>query len=434
MGRADGHWGARADVPTPARFPGRAGYARLMTRLEREDAYLRTFASELLQTRDDEAGQWWRLQESAFYATGGGQPHDEGTLAPIDALGDEGPTWRVAGVEALDDQVWHRVEADQPKGQAPPLGSRLRGRIDWARRFRHMQRHTAQHLLSQAFVRVDPAFATRSVGLASPDVTLDLAGEPGDDAVAEALALANEAATQALPVTAFEVDESELHAYPLRRPPKVSGRVRLVRMGDWELSACGGTHLRSTAEALPLLALGRERIRSGLTRVTFRAGLEAVASASATFAAAAAAARSLSTNVAELPERVLALQADATAARRELAHARKALAAERAAVLAPIPGAVVAVTLPAEEAALTTLLADAVAARGASAAVGAPQGEQGFLVVASGAGVDVRPALQAGLALLEGRGGGKPERAQGAGPARARLSDAVEAAARALRP
>jgi alanyl-tRNA synthetase len=409
------------------------GTLECMTRLEREDAYLRTFASELLETRYDETGHWWRLAESAFYATGGGQPHDEGTLSVIDALGEDGASWRVVGVESLDDEVWHRVEPTDPDRPAPPLGSRLRGRIDWPRRFRHMQRHTGQHLLSQAFLRVDPAFGTRSVALSSPDVTLDLAGEPGDEAVAAALHLANEVATQALPITAFEVDESELHAYPLRRPPKVSGRVRLVRMGDWELSACGGTHVRSTAEALPLLALGRERIRGGLTRVTFRAGLEALQSASATLVAAAAAARSLTTSVAELPERVLALQAEASAARRELAHARQALAAERTAILAAAPGDVVAVTLPPEEAALATDLADAVAARGASAAVGAPQGEQGFLVVTSGAGCDVRPALQAGLALLEGRGGGRPERAQGAGPARARLSEAVEAAARVLR-
>ena len=91
-----------------------------------------------------------------------------------------------------------------------------------------------------------------------------------------------------------------------------------------------------------------------------------------------------------------------------------------------------ALTLSAEEAPLATDLADALAARGASAVVGAPQGEKGFLVATSGAGLDVRPALQAGLALLGGRGGGKPERAQGAGPERSALGAAVDAAAHVL--
>jgi alanyl-tRNA synthetase len=403
-----------------------------MTRLERDDAYLRTFASELLDVRRDQAGAWWRLRESGFYPTGGGQPHDEGTLTLLNALGEEGAVWRVAAVEAEGDVVWHRVVPLDDSESEPAPAARLRGRIDWDRRFRHMQRHSAQHLVSQAFVRVDPAFGTRAVALGSPDVTLDLAGEPGEAAVDEALALANEVASQALPITAFEVDEGELHAYPLRRPAKVAGRVRLVRMGDWEVSACGGTHLHNTAEALPILALGRERIRAGLTRVTFRAGLEAVAHANATHAAATAAARALSTGVPELVTRVQALQAEAAEARRELAHAQRALASARAEVLAPTPGAIVALVLASDEAHLTTELADALAERGATAVVGAALEAKAVLVVASGSGRDVRPALRAGLAVLGGRGGGRPERAQGAGPDASRLAEAVAAASQLL--
>ena len=408
-----------------------------MTRLERDDAYLRSFESVLETARQDDRGGWWRLRESAFYATGGGQPHAEGTLA-LEGAQPDTRRWRVAEVEADDAGVWHRV-TPEPSGDdtaldatIPVAGTALRGEIDWPRRFAQMQRHTAQHLVSQTFVRLNSTFGTRAVALGSADVTLDLAGEPDEAAVAEAFALVNQVAAQALPIEAFEVDEAELRRYPLRRPAKVRGRVRLVRMGDWEVSACGGTHLRSTAEALPILSLGRERIRGGLVRITFRAGLEAIARASATQAAAAAAARSLSTSVDALPERVLALQEEAAGARRTLAHARQALAAARAQALAPTAGGVVAVLLTAEEAPLITDLADALAARGVSAVVGAPQGDKGALVLTSGAGVDVRPALRAGLAELDGRGGGKPERAQGAGPARDRLEAAVQAAAHVL--
>lgn len=391
-----------------------------MSRLDRADAYLRRFESALLAERRDGEARWWRLAASAFYATGGGQPHDEGTLHGADA------TWFVRDVESADDgSVWHRVEGE---AATPALGAPLRGEIDWPRRWRHMQRHSAQHLLSQAFVRVAEAFGTRSVALSSADVTLDLAGDPDDAAVAAAVALANEVARSALPITAFEVDEGELAAYPLRRPPKVGGRVRLVRMGDWELSACGGTHLRSSAEALPIVLLGRERIRGGLVRVTFRAGEEATEHAQATWSVASEAARALSSGVPELAERVSALLAEATTLRRSLASVRQQLAAARAVQRGAAPGALVALTLAADEADLATDLADACAAAGASAVIGAPQGAKGFVVVASGAGLDVRPALQAALSLLGGRGGGKPARAQGAGPDAERLAEAVEAA------
>lgn len=391
-----------------------------MSRLERDDAYLRDFEATLLAERAEAGARWWRLDRSAFYATGGGQPHDEGTLRGADAR------WRVVDVESdADDALWHRVEGEAP---SPPPGAPLTGEIDWPRRWRHMQRHTAQHLLSQAFVRTSEAYGTRSVALSSADVTLDLAGDPDEAAVMAAVRLANEVAASALPIDAFEVDERDLGAYPLRRPPKVSGRVRLVRMGDWELSACGGTHLRSSAEALPILLLGRERIRGGLVRVTFRAGLEAIEQAHETWAVATRAARALTSGVPELAQRVEALIDEASALRRELAQTRQALARSRAALLGAAPGAVLAVALSADEAALATDLADAVAAAGASAVVAAPQDGKAFVVVASGAGVDVRPALQAALAPLGGRGGGKPARAQGSGPELGRLPEALEAA------
>ena len=392
-----------------------------MTRLERDDPYLRTFVSTLDEVRVDEQGAWWRLRDSCFYASGGGQPHDEGTLSVDDAA-----VWRVTVVESDDEGiVWHRVDGD---AETPAVGTALSGAIDWPRRWRHMQRHTAQHLLSQAFVRLDPAFATRSVALSSPEVTVDLAGEPDDQAVAAAVRLANEVAGRALPVRWFEVDERELAAYPLRRPPKVSGRVRLVTMGDWEVSACGGTHVRSTAEALPLLQVGRDRIRGGLVRVTVRAGLEAIERAQATQAAAAAAARGLSCGIDELPERMSALAAEAAAARREVAQAYKRVAQERAAALVHGPGAIVALALPSADASFATELADAIAGLAATAVIGAPQGDKALMVLASGAGVDVRPALLVGLERLEGRGGGRPERAQGSGPRVEGLAEAIAAA------
>jgi alanyl-tRNA synthetase len=397
-----------------------------MTRLEQHDPYRTEFETSLEASHDDARGTWWRLAASAFYPTSGGQPHDTGELRS------PGGAWVVDDVVWRDDAVWHLVRAaDEGVGAAAGVtaGTPVTGRIDWARRFRHMQRHTAQHLLSQAFVRTGD-YGTRSVGLTSPDATLDLAGDPDEDAVYTAEALVNEVASRALPVRAFEIDEEDLARHPLRRPPKVRGRIRVVEMGSWERSACGGTHLRSTAEALPILVLGRERVRGGLVRVTFRAGLEAVAYASATGRVARDAAARTSSAVPDLSARVAALQEEAAAARRQVEAVRADLAETlaHAAAAGVGPGAVVALRLAPERSGLETALADAIAARGATAAVAASEGDQARLVLASGAGVDVRPALQAALAVIAGRGGGRPQRAQGAGPGVDRIDEALAAA------
>lgn len=392
-------------------------------RLEQQDAYRTDFEARVVEaeTRDD--GFWLRLDRSLFYPTSGGQPHDTGELGGV----------RVVDVRLEGGAVWHRLQ-DGGEGAGPPPGAEVRGRIDWERRFRHMQRHTAQHLLSQAFVRVSPAFATRSVSLSSPDATVDLAGEPDDDALERAQRIVAEAAYRDLPIAAFEVDESELDAYALRRPPKVRGRVRLVAMGDWELSACGGTHLRSTAQAAPIALLRRERIRGGLTRVTFRSGWEGLEHHREVHAAADAAARSFSAPIAELPERVTALREEAAASSRRVAAVERRLAEAWAARLRTTDGDLVVHLLEEGDAALLAPLADALAAaEGVVALLGARDGARARLLFARGPGdgPDLAALLRAALPHVEGRGGGRPERAQGAGERVEGLESAL-ASARAL--
>lgn len=393
-------------------------------RLEQQDAYRTAFDAVVtgLEPRPD--GPWLRLDRSAFYPSSGGQPHDTGVVRG------PGGEARVVDVRLARGEVWHRLETGGERGLEP--GARVRGEIDWARRFRHMQRHTAQHLLSQAFVRVSPAYATRSVSLGSPDATVDLAGEPDDAALAEAGRVVAEALYRDLPIVAFEVDEADLGRYALRRPPKVRGRVRLVAMGDWELSACGGTHLRGSAQAAPIVLLRAERIRGGLTRVTFRCGLEALEHHRATHEVAAELARSFSARVEELPARVAALRDEAaTAARRADERERRLAAAWAERLRAGARGGVVAHRLDDDDAALLTALAEALAAEpGTVALLGAREAGRARLLFARGPGEgpDLARLLRAALPHVEGRGGGRPERAQGAGPRADGLEAALEAA------
>lgn len=362
-----------------------------------------------------------RLEDTLFYPTSGGQPHDTGTLGGA----------AVTDVKLEGDAVWHLVAG------RPEVGARVEGALDWSRRYRHMQRHSAQHLLSQAFYRLAPAFETRAVSLAGSVCTLDLAGAPSAEDAAQAETLALEAMYAALAVTTFEVDEGELSRYPLRRPPKVTGRVRLVQMGDFELSACGGTHVRCTGEALPLKVLKLERIRGALTRVHFAAGWEAQADYGVKHQLVSDLAARFSARPSDLSARVGALQAALHDLQRDLEAARARLAAGLAAELGrSASGGVVCYALREDQADLLEPLAGQLTERGLTALLAAPrEGRAQLLFARPAAGEgDLRAALRAALPYLRGRGGGTPARAQGSGPETARVPEALEAASRALTP
>ena len=395
----------------------------MSVRLEQRDSYQRTFSGEVTDVIQEGERTWVVLDQSLFYPTSGGQPHDTGTLG-------EG---RVLDVRKENGKVRHLVE-----GAHFEVGGRVQGAIDWQRRYRHMQRHTGQHLVSQAFIRVNPAFETKSVSLTSPICTVDLAGEPDEVAQLQAEMLANVVVYKNLEVHAFEVNEGEVERYPLRRPPKVSGRVRIVKIGDWEVSACGGTHLRRTAEAGPVKRLKSERVKGGLTRVSFVCGLGALDDYRLKHFVSRDLALSLSTQVEALPGRVAALQSDLTAAKREVANVHVKLATLLGdKLLADAPrgqhGRVVKYRLAEGEHALLKPLAASLTERDdVTVLLGVAQNGRAHLLFARGRAVTLSAAdlIKEALPLVSGRGGGKPDLAQGSGSEPARLGEALAHAAK----
>lgn len=394
-------------------------------RLYYTDPYNTTFTSQVTALREAGAETWVALGETHFYPSAGGQPHDTGTLAgsPVIDVMSEG------------DEVWHRLA-----GTPPAVGQTVSGLVDWARRYRHMQRHSAQHLLSQAFLRVNTAFETQAVSLHSATGTVDLSGNPGDEALDAAEQLVNQIAYQNLAIESFFVPEAELAHYPLRRPPKVSGTVRLVQMGDWDLSACGGTHLRSTAEALPIKILGRERIRGGLIRVSFTAGLEALADYRVKSQTVGRLVQRFSLPPTQVLERVEALELELQLSAQHVKQLLNQLATLRAAALlaaAPVRRGIrlVSVTLTPPEAELLAPLAEALTKGPAVIALlGAAGIEQARLLFTRSPEVPLDMAALLALALphVKGRGGGRPELAQGGGGHIQGLPDALDAALRRL--
>lgn len=302
-------------------------------RLYQLDSYATRFQARVERAWSDEKGHYAVLSQTLFYPESGGQPADRGVL--------RGPFGEV--------QVLHAYEEEKAFGDvvhvlsAPiPEGVEVEGEIDWPRRFRHMQRHTAQHILSQAFLRAGN-YHTVAVSLDSPVCTVDLEEELEEDKLRQAEALANFAVYADYPIEAFYVSEEELARYPLRRPPKVQGQVRLVRIGDFDLAACGGTHLKTSAQAGPIKVLKWERYKGG-SRVYFTAGWEALEDYHAKHALLARLALAFSTNplelekpIRKLQDELYALKGENQALREGLAEALLPRALEEKALLVPLP-------------------------------------------------------------------------------------------------
>lgn len=404
-------------------------------RLYHQDSYAKTFDSRVLSVEAAEEGRSEVvLEHTLFYPTSGGQPHDTGVLAEAS----------VVDVYNRNGTVVHLIE-----GLAPNENAVVRGIVEWSRRYRHMQRHTAQHLLSQAFLRAKDAFETRSVSLTSPVCTLDLAGEPDEDDLRDAEDIVTDAVYAGFNIRAFEVEESDVDHYPLRRPPKVSGTIRLVQMGEWEISACGGTHLRSSTEAGPIKILRSERVKGGLTRVYFCSGLEAIDDYRLKHRVAYGLSNDLSTQVEAVPERFAAVQQEV----RDLKQTRDDYRARVATLLAgqlvgdaePTPwGRVIRHQLSGDDAALLRPLAQALSEYAGPAddpkndvvaLLGVATGDKAQLIFARGeeAEVDMNKLLQEVLPLVDGRGGGRPTLAQGGGSKQEGVAEALTQAERRLR-
>ncbi|WP_291431492.1 DHHA1 domain-containing protein [Deinococcus sp.] len=375
------------------------------------------FHAQVTHARGDEVA----LDATALYPEAGGQAADTGSLRWTEASGE---ARRVSVTHSRRDRatglIWHSLTGD-----LPPVGLAVTGEVDAARRWRHSQRHSAEHLLAQAFVRVNPAFTVDAVNMTGPECTLDLRGDPAEVHVRAAEALLRETLGRTdLSLETPVVPDQDLHRYPLRRAAAVSGAVRLVIFRDgrgepFDVSACGGTHVPHASMAAPVVVLRTERVRGGVTRVTFMAGEEAGAHLGGVYADTRKLAVDLSVPVEQVPGRVQVLADSHAALQAQLdalnaAHARTLRDAAPtetlgAATLRPLT--LRPVTLP-DPAGLLPALTDlkpgeVVVAVTAAGRVG---------VASAHPDVNAAEVLRAALTASGGKGGGRPDLAQGSTP------------------
>jgi alanyl-tRNA synthetase len=259
------------------------------------------------------------LEQTAFYATSGGQPHDTGTFFHAGTQ----QTWQVLDVQvrASDQASVHYLAGMCSLA----VGETVQGSINATRRRDHQQQHSGQHILSQAFLQVAER-PTVGFHLGKEMVTIDLAGDELPSTVlASAEDLANQVVSNNLPVRAWFPGEQELASLQLRKIPEIAGNaLRLVAIGAFDLTACAGTHVNSTAEIGLIKIIRTEKLKQK-QRITFLCGGRALVDYSARLALTQQLAATLSCGVNQLPQSLASLQSDYQSLQRQFKAARMQL-------------------------------------------------------------------------------------------------------------
>ena len=229
-----------------------------MNKLYYDSAYIKEFEAQVLSCQEGKKGWEITLSATAFYPEGGGQPADTGLLGNV----------RVTDVHEKDGQLVHY--ADGPL----PVGEMVRGVIDWDRRFQHMQEHSGEHLVSGL---IHQRFGYDNVGfhMGTDEVTIDFNGvlEWGDLMAIEEKA--NGMIWENLEISAVYPEKDELDAMEYRSKKELTGAVRIVSIPGGDVCACCGTHVERTGEIGLVKFLSMIHYKGGV-RISLLCGKRAV--------------------------------------------------------------------------------------------------------------------------------------------------------------
>lgn len=260
------------------------------------DAYQTTFESEVIETLEENGRFGLILNQTAFYPTSGGQPFDTGKL-------NNQPVLDVTNRKS-DKSIIHWFE------NPFEVANQVTGEINWERRFDHMQQHTGQHMLSQAFIQLANA-PTIGFHLSPKTVTIDLdINELAQEKIDEVEQYVNQIVWENRPIHIKFVTLEEAQSLNVRKlPPVAREKIRLVDITNFDLTACGGTHVTSTGSVGMIKIIKSER-QNKKVRITFTCGSRALTDYGQKNQITSALTQSLTTGLDDLVPNISRLQGD----------------------------------------------------------------------------------------------------------------------------
>ena len=392
-------------------------------RLYFTDASILEFSAQVVDVKPTGEGEQVVLDKTAFYPTGGGQPNDTGLLNMVGV------------VDVFEDDAGTIFHVVKEPGRIQ-IGESVTGQIDRARRLDHMQQHSGQHILSQAFIQACNA-ETRSFHLGAETSTIDIElYSPNDDAMRAAEEVANRIIFDDRPMRIHLVNEEEATRLPLRKEAAVFGDIRVIEIEGFDWSPCGGTHATRTGQ-IGLIAIKSYERAKKMTRVEFVCGRRALLEYRQANATASAVARLFSSARDSAPEMASRSLEENKALKKRLRDLLDlAMSAEAARLLADTPATnnfkIIERAYDGRDIEELRLLATKIVSlEPAVALLGTKDASSARLVFARSAPLpqDMGKLLSAACTLLGGRGGGRPDHAQGGGPMIENLEQALNIAA-----
>ena len=227
-------------------------------RLFYQDSWMREFCGKILECRSCEDGFQVRLDRTAFYPEGGGQPWDTGYLNQV----------RVNKVLEQEGDIWHFVE------EALEPGTEVTGKIDWERRFDLMQQHSGEHIVSGL---IHERYGYNNIGfhMGAETITIDFDGEIPEEELREIEYRANQYVWKNHPIQITYPSKEELEILEYRSKKELTGQIRIVAWPGADVCACCGVHVKSSGEIGQIMLLSSQRAKGGV-RIEMLCGVRAL--------------------------------------------------------------------------------------------------------------------------------------------------------------
>ena len=359
-----------------------------------QDAYQRTFTAQVVFCTESKNGFEVILDRTAFYPEGGGQPGDSGTLSGV----------VVTDTHERDGEIVHYCVGPLE------VGAEVAGEIDWTRRFDLMQQHSGEHIVSGI---ICGTFGCDNVGfhLGAETVVIDFNHAVMPEELGEIERKANEVIWENRPFQITYPDPETLKKIPYRSKKELTGQVRIVECPGADCCACCGTHVKSAGELGIIKLLSVKPFREGV-RIEMAAGRRAYEFVRAVTEQNSRVSTALSAKVGETAAAVQRMQEELAAAKYRLIGFENKLFAERAAQHAGA-GDVLLFEDDLSPDAVRRCCDAVVQSCGGRAAVFSGSDEEGYKYAVGIAEGDLRTFVKEMNAALSGRGGGKPNFAQG---------------------